>query len=88
MIKRDLADELSRAVAVNNLISLKGPKDVSDGLRKFDKLKEKDVQNFQLARGLDLKLSANQIEAIYANRILLLLHANKMDQVSLFFLFQ
>ena len=70
-------------MAVNNLISLKGPKDVSDGLRKFDRLKEKEVQNFQLARGLDLKLSPNQREAIYANRILLLLHANKMDQVAL-----
>ncbi|PON71620.1 Signal recognition particle, SRP72 subunit [Trema orientale] len=80
VIKRDLADESSLAVAVNNLIALKGPKDVSDGLRKFDRLKEKELQNFQLARGLDLKLSRKQREAIYANRILLLLHANRMDQ--------
>lgn len=69
-------------MAVNNLISIKGPKDVSDGLKKFDRLKEKETQNFQLARGLDMKLSPSQREAIYANRILLLLHANKMDQVS------
>lgn len=68
-------------MAVNNLISVKGPKDVSDGLRKFDRLKDKEIQKFQLARGLDLKLSRNQREAIYSNRILLLLHANKMDQV-------
>ena len=81
IIKRDLADESSVAVAVNNLIAVKGPKDVSDGLRKFDRLKEKETQNFQLARALDLKLAPNQKEAIYANRILLLLHANKMDQV-------
>ncbi|GMN33284.1 hypothetical protein TIFTF001_041864 [Ficus carica] len=80
VIKRDLADESSLAVAVNNLIAVKGPKDVSDGLRKFDRLKEKETQNFQLARALDLKLAPNQKEAIYANRILLLLHANKMDQ--------
>ncbi|PON64764.1 Signal recognition particle, SRP72 subunit [Parasponia andersonii] len=80
LIKQDLADESSLAVAVNNLIALKGPKDVSDGLRKFDRLKEKELQNFQLARGLDLKLSRKQREAIYANRILLLLHANRMDQ--------
>ncbi|CAL0324901.1 unnamed protein product [Lupinus luteus] len=80
IIKRDLADESSIAVAVNNLISLKGPKDVSDGLRKLDRLKEKETQNFELAHGLDLKLLAKQKEAIYSNRILLLLHANKLDQ--------
>ncbi|KAL5541509.1 hypothetical protein UlMin_009219 [Ulmus minor] len=79
-IKRDVADDLSLAVAVNNLIALRGPKDVSDGLRKLDKLKEKETQNFQLSHGLDYKLSPKQREAIYANRILLLLHANKMDQ--------
>lgn len=68
-------------MAVNNLVALKGPKDVSDSLRKLDRIKEKDTQNFQLAHVLDLKLSSKQKEAIYANRVLLLLHANKMDQV-------
>ncbi|XP_075649755.1 uncharacterized protein LOC142620240 [Castanea sativa] len=77
---RDLADESSLAVAVNNLIALKGPKDVSDGLQKLDRLKEKDSQNFQLAHGLNLKLSPKQREAVYANRVLLLLHANRLDQ--------
>ncbi|KAJ7957619.1 Signal recognition particle subunit SRP72 [Quillaja saponaria] len=80
IIKRDLADESSIAVAVNNLIASKGPKDVSDSLKKFDRLKDKDTQNFQLARGLDAKLSLKQKEALYANRVLLLLHANRMDQ--------
>ncbi|CAL0306389.1 unnamed protein product [Lupinus luteus] len=80
IIKRDLADESSIAVAVNNLISLKGPKDVSDSLRTLDRLKEKETQNFELACGLDLKLLAKQKEAIYSNRVLLLLHANKLDQ--------
>ncbi|CAJ1935611.1 unnamed protein product [Sphenostylis stenocarpa] len=79
-IKRDMADESSLAVAVNNLVSLKGPKDVSDSLRKLDRLKDKESQSFRLARGLDLKLSAKEKEAIYANRILLLLHANKIEQ--------
>ncbi|XP_041010054.1 signal recognition particle subunit SRP72-like [Juglans microcarpa x Juglans regia] len=79
-IKRDVSDESSLAVAVNNLIALKGSKDVSDSLKKVDRLKEKDLQNFRLARGLDLKLSPKQREAIYANRVLLLLHANKLDQ--------
>lgn len=89
IINRDLADESSLAVAVNNLIALKGPKDVSDGLRKLDRLKEKDSQNFQLAHGLNLKLSPKQREAVYANRVLLLLHANRLDQVlhSLFLTF-
>lgn len=79
-IKRDMADESSIAVAVNNLVSLKGPKDVSDSLRKLDRLKDKESQSFRLARGLDVKLSAKEKEAIYANRILLLLHANKIEQ--------
>lgn len=80
MIKRDMADESSIAVAVNNLVSLKGPKDVSDSLKKLDRLKEKEIQGFRLAHGLDLKLSAKEREAIYANRVLLLLHANRIDQ--------
>ena len=83
IIKRNLADESSLAVASNNLVSLKGPKDVSDSLRKLDRLIEKGSrpQIFQLARGLDLKLSPKQREAIYANRALLLLHSNRTDQV-------
>jgi signal recognition particle subunit SRP72 len=79
-IKRNLADEPSLAVAVNNLVALKGFKDISDGLRKFDLLKDKDSQTFQLSQALDAKLSQKHKEAIYANRVLLLLHANKMDQ--------
>ncbi|KDP26748.1 hypothetical protein JCGZ_17906 [Jatropha curcas] len=79
IINRNLADESSFAVAINNLVSLKGTRDVSDNLRKLDRLKEKDAQGFQLARGLE-KLSPKQRETIYANRVLLLLHANKMDQ--------
>lgn len=83
LIKRNLADDSSLAVAINNLIALKGPKDVSDSLRKIDKLIEKNdgPLRFQLARGLDLKLSPKQREAIYTNWVLLLLHSNKMDQV-------
>ncbi|XP_020975660.1 signal recognition particle subunit SRP72 isoform X2 [Arachis ipaensis] len=80
IIKRDMADESSIAVAVNNLVSLRGPKDVSDSLRKLDRLKDKEAQNFRLASELDLKLPAKEKEAIYANRVLLLLHANKIDQ--------
>lgn len=87
IIKQDLADELSLAVAVNNLIALRGPRDVSDGLRKFDRLREKDKQNFHLAPGVDLKLFSKQRESIYVNRVLLLLHANKMDQVFLLALY-
>lgn len=82
IIKRNLADESSLAVAINNLIALKGPKDVSDGLRKLDKLIEKGdgTQSYKLTHGLDLKLSTMQREAVYTNRMLLLLHSNKLDQ--------
>ncbi|XP_057949479.1 uncharacterized protein LOC131144691 [Malania oleifera] len=82
IINRNLADESSLAVAINNLVSLKGSKDTSDNLRKLDRLFEKGsgAQNFQLVWGLDSKLSPKQKEAIYANRLLLLLHANRIDQ--------
>ncbi|XP_077228829.1 SRP72 RNA-binding domain-containing protein [Tasmannia lanceolata] len=81
-LNRNLADASSFAVATNNLIALKGAKDVSDGLRKLDRiiLKGGGPQGFQLAHGLDFKLSPRQKEAIYGNRLLLLLHTNKMDQ--------
>lgn len=82
LIKKNLADETSLAVAKTNLIALKGPKDVSDGLRKLDKLIAKGEGTiFNLASGLDQKLSPKQREAIYVNRLLLLLHSNKLDQV-------
>ena len=81
IIKRNIVDESSLAVAVNNLIALKGSKDVSDGLRKLDRLKDQDSQVFKLSQALDAKLSQKHKEAIYANRVLLLLHANKIDQV-------
>lgn len=82
LIKRNLPDESSNAVAINNLIALRGPKDISDGLRKLDRLIEKSSgdQSFQLVPGLELKLSPKQKEAIYINRMLLLLHSNKIDQ--------
>ncbi|GAB2280578.1 hypothetical protein Dimus_015205 [Dionaea muscipula] len=81
IIRKNLPDEPSLAVAVNNLVVLKGPKDISDSLKKLDRFIEKgDHGQFQLARGLDSKFSAKQKEVIYANRALLLLHANRMDQ--------
>ncbi|XP_031476692.1 uncharacterized protein LOC116248184 [Nymphaea colorata] len=80
LMKRNVADASSLAVATNNLISLKGTRDVSDGLKKLDRLIEKIDGRFQIAQGLDLKLFSRQKEAIYTNRMLLLLHANKMDQ--------
>ena len=83
IINKNLADEPSFAVAVNNLVALKGSKDVSDSLRKLDRLKEKGIESFRLSASLE-KLSSKQRETIYANRVLLLLHANKMDQVYCF----
>ncbi|RZC70089.1 hypothetical protein C5167_033208 [Papaver somniferum] len=69
-------------IAVKLAYVRQGPKDASDGLRKLDKLIEKGnaAHGFQLARGLDLKLSSKQKEAIYTNRVLLLLHASRLDQ--------
>lgn len=86
LIKRNLPDESSNAVAINNLIALKGPKDISDGLKKLDRLIEKNSgdQSFKLIPGLELKLSSKQKESIYTNRMLLLLHSNKIDQVIIY----
>lgn len=85
-INRNLADASSLAVATNNLVALKGTKDVSDSLRKLDRLIEKanGSQQLQLANGLDFKLFPRQKEALYSNRLLLLLQANRLDQVCAF----
>ncbi|XP_074312365.1 uncharacterized protein LOC141647897 [Silene latifolia] len=81
MIKRNYADISTLAVATNNLIGLRGPKDVSDSLKKIDRLLEKgDEGRFQLTSELEWKLSVKQKEAVYVNRALLLLHANRIDQ--------
>ncbi|ONK71155.1 uncharacterized protein A4U43_C04F5360 [Asparagus officinalis] len=81
-ITRDLADASSLAVATNNLIALRGTKDASDSLRKLERhIKKTDgAGQFQLANSLDFKLSQRQKEALYCNRLLLLLQANKLDQ--------
>lgn len=82
IINRNLSDASSLAVATNNLISLRGAKDVSDSLRRLDRLIEKGTgaRQFQLANSLDFKLSTRQKESLYANRLLLLLQANRLDQ--------
>ncbi|VFQ60078.1 unnamed protein product [Cuscuta campestris] len=90
-IRRRLADESSLAdavresslaIAINNLIALRGHKDVSDSLRKLDILVEKSdgPSRFKLAHGLELKLSTKQRETVFTNWVLLLLHSNKMDK--------
>ncbi|URE43392.1 hypothetical protein MUK42_25113 [Musa troglodytarum] len=82
IINRNLSDASSLAVVTNNLIALRGTKDVSDSLRRLDRLIEKGAgaKQFQLANGLDVKLSTRQKESLYSNRLLLLLQANRIDQ--------
>lgn len=81
IIKRNFGDDSTLAVAANNLIAVRGPKDVSDSLKKLDRLIEKgEGSRFRLVRELDSRLFVNQREAIFVNRALLLLHANRMDQ--------
>lgn len=77
-----MADESSLSVCCQQpLIALKGSKDISDSLKKPDRLKEKDWQNFGFSQTLYANLSKKQKEAIYANSVHPLLHANEMDQV-------
>ncbi|KAK8934122.1 hypothetical protein KSP39_PZI014310 [Platanthera zijinensis] len=82
IITRNLADASSLAVATNNLISVRGTKDVSDSLRKLERFIERadGSKLFKLASGLDFKLSQRQKEALWSNRLLLLLQANRNDQ--------
>jgi signal recognition particle subunit SRP72 len=85
MTSKKSGDPSSLAVATTNLISLKGTKDAADGLRKLDRLVEKSTapNQLQLIESLEFKLSPRQKEALYSARVLLLLHANKVDQVCL-----
>lgn len=80
---RNLADPSSLAVATTNLISLKGTRDAADSLRKLSRLIEKSTapNQLQLIESLESKLSPRQKEALYSAYVLLLLHANKIDQV-------
>jgi signal recognition particle subunit SRP72 len=83
MINGQSADPSSLAVATTNLISLKGTKDTADSLKKLDRLIGTSTapNQLHLVENLDFKLSPRQKEALYSARVLLLLHANKTDQV-------
>lgn len=83
LLKRKPADQPSIAVASNNLIAIRGARDLFDSLKKTDKLLEKrgTGQKLQFAEGLEYRLAAKQKEAISFNRCLLLLHSSKLEQV-------
>lgn len=89
ILKRKPADAPSLSVATNNLVALKGVRDLFDGLKKTEKFLEKKGagQKIQFAENLEHRLSARQKECMSFNRCLLLLHSNKLDQVlpSIFF---
>lgn len=83
LLKQKLADAPSMAVASNNLIALKGNKDMFDSIKKFEKLFEKKTSSelgVLFMEGLEHKLSSRQKEAISFNRFLVLLLSNKLDQ--------
>lgn len=83
MINGQSADLSSLAVATTNLISIKGTKDTADSLKKLDRLIGTTTapNQLHLVENLDYKLSPWQKEALYSARVLLLLHANKTEQV-------
>ncbi|KAK9668858.1 hypothetical protein RND81_13G091900 [Saponaria officinalis] len=61
MVKRNFADISTLVVATNNLIALRGPKDMSNNLKKIDRLLEKRVGvRFQLTSELERKFSVKQ----------------------------
>ncbi|KAL3684120.1 hypothetical protein R1sor_002142 [Riccia sorocarpa] len=81
-LKKKPQDESSIAVASNNLIALRGARDLFDALKKYDKMFDKKAggHKLQFSEKLENLLSAKQKEAISFNSILLLLHSNKLDQ--------
>ena len=110
-LKRRPADAPSVAVAVTNLIALRGPKDVADGLKRLEKIVvpvggggegkeggmggkgggggglsagggEGGVTELRFEDNLEVKLSRRQKAAVLQNRFLLLLLANRADEVS------
>ena len=86
MINGQSADPSSFAVAITNLISLKGTKDTADSLKKLDRFIGTTTapNQLHLVENLDFKLSPRQKETLYSARVLLLLHANKTDQVCVY----
>lgn len=83
-LKQKLADAPSMAVSCNNLVVLKGNKELSDSIKKLENLFEKKTspeQGLLFVEGLEHKLSGRQKEAIAFNRFLVLFLANKLDQV-------
>ena len=109
-LKRRPADAPSVAVAVTNLIALRGPKDVADGLKRLEKIVvpvggggegkvgemggkgggggglsvgggEGGVTELRFEDNLEVKLSRRQKAAVLQNRFLLLLLANRVDEV-------
>ncbi|KAJ7549177.1 hypothetical protein O6H91_07G043800 [Diphasiastrum complanatum] len=82
LLKRNPADAPSVAVALSNLAAARGSKEVSDSLKRFDKVLELKGggRRLQFVEGLEQKLSAKQKEAIIYNYFLLLLHSNRLNQ--------
>ncbi|MCO5562108.1 hypothetical protein L7F22_015734 [Adiantum nelumboides] len=84
LLKQKLGDAPSMAVACNNVVVLRGSKELADSIRKLDNLFEKKTspeQGLDFVDTLEHKLSARQKEAIAFNRLLVLLLGNKLDQV-------
>ncbi|KAI5057233.1 hypothetical protein GOP47_0027248 [Adiantum capillus-veneris] len=84
LLKQKLGDAPSMAVACNNVVVLRGNKELADSIRKLDNLFEKKTspeQGLLFVDTLEHKLSTRQKEAISFNRLLVLLLGNKLDQV-------
>lgn len=87
VLKQNLGDAPSMAVASNNAVVLKGNKELADSIRKFDSMFEKNASSNQaklFVDNLEHKLSLRQKEAIAFNRALVLLLGNKLDQAKEF----
>eukprot|EP00271_Cylindrocystis_brebissonii_P012924 TRINITY_DN32436_c0_g1_i1.p1 TRINITY_DN32436_c0_g1~~TRINITY_DN32436_c0_g1_i1.p1 ORF type:complete len:768 (-),score=204.30 TRINITY_DN32436_c0_g1_i1:277-2580(-) len=89
LMRHKVPNEPSFAVACSNLVALRGAKEIQDGLKKLDTFvaeKKHEGEGGGLAgvafveKAVGEKLSANQRAAIHFNRVVLLLHGNRLDQ--------
>eukprot|EP00898_Chlorokybus_atmophyticus_P005459 jgi/Chlat1/5914/Chrsp4S06247 len=79
-LKKKLDDPVATAIATNNLVALRGDRDLFDALKRTEKLLDKSSPGFRLIDALENRLSAEQKGAIGVNRALLLLFSHKLEQ--------
>eukprot|EP00240_Pyramimonas_obovata_P002001 CAMPEP_0118923780 /NCGR_PEP_ID=MMETSP1169-20130426/2185_1 /TAXON_ID=36882 /ORGANISM="Pyramimonas obovata, Strain CCMP722" /LENGTH=531 /DNA_ID=CAMNT_0006864821 /DNA_START=67 /DNA_END=1659 /DNA_ORIENTATION=+ len=79
-LKVDSTDAASKAVATNNLVAARGPRELFDAMKRLDRvLASPSPSCTQLSPQLEGRLSGAQQEALLFTRLLVLMHSNKLE---------